>query len=236
MATFGTSMSIGHISSELKEERNAVRRAVYALLDEGFLYRVEGGRRYALSHQILALGVPLGLNGRYAELLTPFLEELASETGEVACIDVIEDSDVVIQYVASHPDASMQSEVAAGMRLPGHCSAAGRVILAENFAALAPRFGSKLQRFNERTVATPIDLFDLARREQAQGYGIAMGEFVDHVACVGTAILGPDGAYSRGISIGVLRNRLIPQYAKELGDYLVAACTDFNRKIIERSS
>jgi IclR family transcriptional regulator, acetate operon repressor len=111
--------------------------------------------------------------------------------------------------------------------LPIHASGAGRAMLAalpvarrqEVVQHLARR---GLTRYTARTVTDPDELDARIGEARTLGYAVLDREYVDDVATVGAAIVGPDGMPVAGLAITALITQLRPKVRPQVGKELAA--------------
>jgi DNA-binding IclR family transcriptional regulator len=117
------------------------------------LDQADGG--YRLSGGLFELGMLASAERRLLELAMPFLQELYERTHETVHLGVREGHEVVyIAKIAGHRQA--QSPSRAGGRMPLHCTAIGKALLAHTDPALRREvLGGRLERRTPHTVIAP---------------------------------------------------------------------------------
>lgn len=188
------------------------------------------GRDYGLGPRALGLGGKDVGHGALRTAAFPLLHALATQTEMVVHLGVLDGSDVY--YLDKFGGrAAIEVPSLVGGRAPAHCTAMGKSIL----AWLPPeyvdrRFRSGVHRRTPRTIGDLGLLHqELSRIRARKGLAFERGECFPHIACVGTAIRGPEGPMG-GISVvgGVDAplERLVPLVAKTaqaIGDKLLGA-------------
>jgi IclR family acetate operon transcriptional repressor len=132
--------------------------------------------------------VPALMGGmRLSELNRPRLIRLASELQETVNLAILQGAEIV--YVLSETaDRLLTSRAAVGMRLPAHCTALGKCLLAQlpQDVARVALGDEPYERRTERTVTTWTSLAeDLAAIRQA---GVAISEEEYEVGLVSIAV------------------------------------------------
>lgn len=204
-------------------------RLMQTLVRRGYA-RQEPSRRYTLGAQIIHLGDVAGkLLGAWA---MPYLAELRDFTGESANFAILDGTEIV--YVAQAPSRHhMRMFTEPGRRVLPHCTAVGKVLLAQlpaaEVRAVIERNG--LPARTDRTItdsdAFLIHLATVAR----QGYAVDEGEQEVGVRCI--AVVVPGATTPSAISVSGPAARMtaghveksIPvlhDVAKKLSDGLVA--------------
>lgn len=156
---------------------------------------------YRLSGQMFELGMRASVERGLLEVATPFMEDLYERTHEIVHLGVREGTDVVyVGKLGGHRQAASPSRL--GGRMPLHCTAIGKVLLAhsdpELFRCVVE---AGLPRRTPRTVVAP----GLLRRQldQARETGVAFEheESATGIVCVAAAILDADDVPVAAISV-----------------------------------
>lgn len=122
-------LSQKQISDALRLPMPTVHRLVALLTERGWLERDPATRRLRLGLEIARLIPPLLAGLGLPELARPHLQRLAAELRETVNLAVLQGGEVV--YLLSETgDRLLTSRVPIGMRLPAHCTALGKCLLA----------------------------------------------------------------------------------------------------------
>ena len=137
-ATRSPELTQKEISDELGLPVPTVHRLCKLLIERGYLVREPRGRRLRLGLEIARLLPPLLSGLRLPDVARDHLRALAAETGETVNLAVLHDREVV--YLLSESGTKLLTPRAAiGMRLPAHCTALGKCLLAQLPDAAARR-------------------------------------------------------------------------------------------------
>jgi len=179
----------GLVTAELVERVGLSRPTVYrilrALMDEDFVRLVAPGR-YAIGPAFLVIGG--ATYGGLRHDMRPFMKELSNELGETIDLAVLDHGEALFvdQFVAVQ---GLRVVAHMGARLPLHCTASGKALL----AALSPHeiereLPEKLEAYTPNTVTHRASLF--RELEQVRGTGIAYDheEYVMGVCAVATPV------------------------------------------------
>ena len=118
------------ISAALHLPLPTVHRLTAVLAERGFLERDPRTRRYRLGLEVARFLPPLLGGLRLPDLARPHVAELAAETGETVNLAVLQDGEIV--YLLSESGSRLLgTHTPVGTRLPAHCTALGKCLLAQ---------------------------------------------------------------------------------------------------------
>ncbi|MCK9508733.1 MAG: helix-turn-helix domain-containing protein [Pigmentiphaga sp.] len=123
----GRSMTLSEVAELTGLHRATARRALLTLQQLGYVE--QHGRRFQLTARTLRLGHAYIASNPLPRVAQPVLEAISERTRESASLAVLDGLDVV--FVARAVSRrSLREGLFMGSRLPAHCSATGRVLLA----------------------------------------------------------------------------------------------------------
>ena len=129
-ASSAPELSQKQISDTLGLPMPTVHRLTALLTERGWLDRDPVTRRLRLGLEMARLVPALMAGMRLPELARPHLLRLASDVGEAVNVAILEGPDIV--YLLSESgDRLLTSNVTVGTRLPAHCTALGKCLLAQ---------------------------------------------------------------------------------------------------------
>jgi DNA-binding IclR family transcriptional regulator len=128
------------------------------------------------------------------------------------------------------------SELYVGGSQPLHLGAAPRALLAfDQDALLPPLLATGLSRRTEHSIVDPTELrADLAEIRE-RGYSISDQDVTPGVAAIGAPIFGVDGSAAGAVSIGGLRQRVLPPRADHVS-CLLQACEEISTRLGHRGA
>jgi len=145
------------------------------------------------------------------------LADLATEAGETTTLSVL-DTDVAVnidQVLGPHPVKHMGW---IGRRLPLHCTAAGKPLLAYLHKEVVDRLLSRpLERFTEHTIIEPLEVRQELDRVRGCGYAVGEKEFEADLSAVGAAVFDHRGEVVASITISGPAFRMDPDRMPNLG-------------------
>ena len=165
-----------------------VHRLASDLVANRLLDRVEGG--YRLSGGLFELGMLASLERSLLEMAMPFLQDLYARTHETVHLGVRDGHDVVyVAKIGGHSQASSPSRI--GGRLPLHCAAIGKALLADEDPAVRNAvLRGELVRRTPYTVVAPGILRDQLDRISAAGVAFEREESALGLTCVAAPVFG----------------------------------------------
>jgi DNA-binding IclR family transcriptional regulator len=189
--TDAETLSMPEMTAALGLPRATVHDLVSTLVDRAFLAPVAAQpHRYRLGHRLCQLG------NAYAERLdlpregAAIAAEVAARCAETVHVGVLEGTDVV--YVAKVDSTqSVRLVSAVGRRLPAHCTAVGKMLLAglptDEFATLYPA-DTTLPAMTPASIMSTAALADEIGEIRACGLAFDHCESNPDVACVAAGV------------------------------------------------
>jgi DNA-binding IclR family transcriptional regulator len=181
----------GQISVRTGIPRSSVHRILSQLVSARWLMRHEDG--YALGLRMFEIGSLVAHRSRITSAARPFIHELTERTGQVVHLAVLDQQDVVyLDKVASaFADRAFADTLPSrvGGRLPAHCTAVGKALLAYSpLATVSEYLATGLRRRTDASLATPAALEAAIVGIRNSGYATDRDEAVPGVACVAAPI------------------------------------------------
>jgi DNA-binding IclR family transcriptional regulator len=182
-------LSLAEISATLALPTTTAQRLLGALVKRRFVARNPRTHKYVLSRKLATIGAVAFRNPFLIEASRPTLTELARETGETASLVW------QYQYRALYVDQVQSDTVVRaynppGMSAPLHCSALGKVLLAEFAPSDAERYilQTGLPAHTRYTITNPYFLREHLEEIRQQGFAIDKQEWEMGVASVAAPI------------------------------------------------
>jgi DNA-binding IclR family transcriptional regulator len=171
--------------------KGTVHRVAAGLVTHRLLDRTPHG--YRLSGGLFELGMRAATERTLLEMAMPFLQDLYERTHEIVHLGVLDGTEVVyIAKIGGHRQAASPSR--AGGRMPLHCTAIGKVLLAHADAALrAEVLAGPLERRTPYTVTAPGLLARQLDAALEAGVAFEREESAAGLLCVAAPVLEPDG-------------------------------------------
>jgi len=221
LADAGGILTLSELAARSGLPLPTIHRLLRTLVRQGYVRRTPD-RRYALGPRLIRLGESAGrlLGGQAG----PFLTELTAATGETANLAVLESGAVVyVGQVPSPHAVRMFTEV--GRRVEPHCTAVGKVLLAQLPRAEAARVlgPGPLTRHTDHTITDPAALLAQLDVVRERGYAVDDQEQELGVRCLAVVVPGAPAPTALSVSGPDSRVRALPENVVVATAHAVAA-------------
>jgi DNA-binding IclR family transcriptional regulator len=187
----GPELTQTEISEALGIPLPTVHRLAAVLAERGYLERDPRTRRYRLGLE-LARFMPALLSGlRLPDIARADLARLAHDTGETVNLAVLEGHEIV--YLVSESGSRLLStQTPVGLRLPPHCTALGKCVLAQlpDEDAREVAGDEPYERRTPATATTWEELRPALARIRRDGVAVSWEEYEVGLASVGVPVAG----------------------------------------------
>lgn len=207
-------LTLTEISGRIHVSKASVYRLLLTLQLNDLVIRSSEGKRYRLGLRLWEYGA-IALNGlKVRELALHRLPQLAAQCGQLVNLSVYDRGKALYLETVSS-DARGTVLTPAASRVPAHCSAAGKVMLAHQPEAEVERFcAGDLVSATLNTIVAPEALKRELDEIREQGYAINRGEW--HPKSCGIAVPLLDHTGNAVAAIGVVCPA--PQFSEEFID------------------
>jgi len=182
-------ISLAELSKCVGLHTSTTFHLVRTMVELGVVRQAKATKRYHLGRTIFSLAASSSSEVDLIATATPFLEELARESGESSHLALRSGNDVVIAARVAGTGAFQLVERAGGLR-PAHCTGLGKVLLAAMPEAQFESYltSAELQAWTPKTITDPTQLRAEIERVRQSGVGFDDAEFNDEVRCVAAPI------------------------------------------------
>ena len=163
----------------------------------------------------------------------PILRDLMINTKQVCNLGVIEGLEGVYLAKIDSPQA-IRIETWEGMRMPLHCTAMGKVLLAwrdENFIHKVFKSASVRQHGTERSIKDPKEFIKHLRIVREKGSALDDEEFQAHIRCVGVPVLDINNKVVAAISISGLNAEMDDRSVVRFSELAKSAAEELSQKL-----
>ncbi len=200
--------------------KSTVHRILGRLVEYGYA-RAEGDGRYVLGPRVLTMA------GAALQHLDagPVLRELHAEVGHTVHFAMLTGDEAVYLEKLVDPNLPYQFASRVGGRIPLHCTAMGKALLAAMDRGTARELLGRreLVRRTANTLVTVREIEAELDRIRARGFSIDDEENERNIRCVGAAVRDHRGVASHAISVSALTVEVSVEDALALGPRVVAA-------------
>jgi len=207
VAAAGDGVTAKAIARRLGSPLPTVYRALAALVEEGYLIRLNDVRGYGLGYRVAELQRSLTEQLRPAAAVRAVLHDTHVEAAAATYLTVFRDESVVVAHVDDCADHPRPDTMRIGEPIAPHASAAGKVLLAElrpgRLTELVGRLG--LPKVAPRTVPDRRALDRDLMRIRLDGAAVEVEEYEAGVAGVAAPVHGPDGEVTAAVGVSVSR-------------------------------
>jgi DNA-binding IclR family transcriptional regulator len=212
--------------------RSTAHRLLAMLQFHGFVRQDPESRAYLAGPTLVEIGLAAVRDIDIREATLPYLEQVRDQIGETAHLVVLRGREAFfLNSVES--DRTVRAGQRIGALLPAHCTAAGKVLLAnlsnEELRLRYPRV--KLVGLTEQSVVHRDDLEAALATIRSLGYATNFGESETDLAAVAAPIFAANGKPLAALSISAPMTRLSPSSAEEAAAALMVIAGAASREI-----
>jgi DNA-binding IclR family transcriptional regulator len=222
-------LSLAELARRTGLHKATVHRLCGALVEQRLLDREPRG--YRLSGGLFELGMRASVERSLLEVSLPFLQDLYERTHELVHLGVREGTEVVyVAKLGGHRQARSPSRV--GGRMPMHCTAIGKVLLAfGDKEARDAVLAGPLERRTPHTVIAPGLLRGRLRTVRERGVAFEREESALGITCVAAPVLGDGDLAVAAVSMTGPTGRFHPeQHVGALRAAATALATTLGRR------
>jgi IclR family acetate operon transcriptional repressor len=231
-AAAGPELSQKQISDALGLPMPTVYRLTALLTERGWVDRDPATRRLRLGLEPTRLMPALMAGMRLPELARPHLVQLASSLQETVNAAILQGSEIV--YLLSESGGRLLTpQVTVGMRLPAHCTALGKCLLAQVSEDVARQaLGEEpYEQLTARTLTGWDQLAAQLAAIRAAGVAVSEEEYEIGLVSVAVPVVWPDGPGMAAINVSLPTARATPAFRRQLKDGLLHAAQAIERSI-----
>lgn len=223
LASAENGRGISELSSELGFAKSTTFNLLMTLVQLGYCYRTQSDSKFHLSLKLFSLGSAVVERMDLRKIAASILQELVKATGETANLGTIQGDEAV--YIDCLPGPHpVTVNTWPGKRLPLHCTALGKALLAwmseEEIQSLLSK--SDMQAFTPNTLKSVEKLLTELAEVRLRGYALDDEEDAEGMRCIGAPVFDHTGQIVSAISLTAPVQRLpysdIPGIAAQVVD------------------
>jgi DNA-binding IclR family transcriptional regulator len=193
---------LADLADQVDLPRPSAHRLLQQMEEVGFVRRDLSGRGYTVGPAWLRLAVEaLGAAARRPPI-RDLMRQLVDEVKESCNLGIVDDHEVLyLERVEC--DWPLRMQLSAGSRVPLHCTAAGKLLLAAMPLARRTRLLSmlKLDRHTDNTIVTPEALEAECAAIRERGFSVNAEEYHRGLIGIAVPVRRADGAVVAALSI-----------------------------------
>jgi DNA-binding IclR family transcriptional regulator len=214
---------ISEIAQATGLHKATTHRIMMTLLNGGFLERAHDGGRFRVGIRVVELGLVAWRGHDLRRAAFPYMQQLEERFQETCTLGVFDRGQVLLLETV-HSKRTLTISARVGRRVPAHCTASGKVLLA--FlppAALEPILNAPLATYTEKTITSPARLREEFKVVRQRGYALNDEEFEEGLRAVSAPIRDVDGNLIAALSMPGPANRITSELIPEIAQALMEA-------------
>jgi DNA-binding IclR family transcriptional regulator len=198
------SYSLTEIARLLKTPPSSTYLLLQNMLERGYLQTDKTGKQFQLGHKLFTIRNKRLKGSNLSEEFQQVADQLFSELNETVNLS-IRLGDKLLYIGEKSSTHFLRFTPNTGDMRPLHATASGKVLLAgmtvEELRAIYP--DDALEKVTDKTISTFPELLKELEHVREQGFGYNMGETVEGVQCVASAICDAEGKAVAAISVSI---------------------------------
>lgn len=210
-------LTLTDISTKVRMSKTTVLRLLSTLIQCGYIRRDQDNLRYKLGFKVLTLATEFQKSIAWKEEAFPYIKQLQQISGETINLAVIDRTDVVyIERVESNQ--MVRASVRVGKRLPIHCTALGKAILAHMDSDSIQRIVDEVEfvSLTAKTISSKNVFMQCLIEVRREGYAVDDEENQVGVRCVAAPIFNWNNQAIGAVSISGPTLRISKEHLSEL--------------------
>ncbi|WP_252313090.1 IclR family transcriptional regulator [Sinobaca sp. H24] len=222
ISTHKEGIGVTGLAEKIGVTKSAAFKILTTLVEHGYAEQDRTTKKYKLGYKYLELSSLLLESMDIRTLARPFLQELEEETNEVIHLVVMDQEQMVyIDKLEGYETLRMHSKV--GRRAPGHCTSAGKMILAH----LSPEEVEHVLREQGMEPHTPYTITDkgvLLKELEAvrnRGYAVEEQENELGITCIAAPVFDNKKKITGAVSISGPSIRMSKERIQKISPLLI---------------
>ncbi len=195
-------LSLAELMRVTGEPKATLHRMLATLEEAGWLAKEPSGKHYAPGRHLAQLGLAALTHGSVARARHAILTKLVAEVNESVNLAILDETEVAYldRVDAAWP---LRMDLKPGSRVPLHCSASGKLILAHRDETESTAIVDQLTltRYTGNTLVTAKALKHELVLVREQGYAFDNEEFYAGLFCVAVPVIDTAGRCIAGVAI-----------------------------------
>jgi DNA-binding IclR family transcriptional regulator len=220
---------VSEIAKAVDLHKATTHRILSTLMNYGFIERTADGLKYRLGVQLVDLGFKVSRRMDLRREAMPFLTKLALQINEAVDLSIWNQSTVLyIEMIQSQHALTISATP--GQRLPGYCTASGKIFLAHlSKEELDQYLVAPLRPYTTNTIVSNEAFHSELQQVQKQGYAIDNEEFEYGVRAVAAPVFNLQNQVIGCVSVPGPSNRLTVEHIQEILPHLIGSTEEISR-------
>jgi len=227
VATAERSVSITEVAQMLQIDKSSASRLVKTLVQHEYLQPERGSRRFVLGKRMYQISWQLLNRMPVREKAKPYLYRLVQETGECSHTAVYSEGKALMIDDIEAEETTLRVVGGIGRRLPLHCTAVGKSLLAFSHLPLPAVLEAKTPRTITQTNALKAHLADV----RAAGYALDDEEHEPGVRCMAAPVYDAMGSVIASIGISGPTVRVTDDRIDGLAQHIMQAAAALSAEL-----
>lgn len=225
-------LSIAQLSGAAGIPKSTAHRLLSTLKLRGYVRQDEASRRYRLGIRAWELGSRAVANVGVLEAARPHLERLASRSGEIVHLAILDGGEVVYVDKVEADQQAVRAYSHVGGRAPAYSVATGKAIVAHHDAGFREKFLRRhFRAYTPKTLADSGALRADLERTRRRGYAINLGEWRIDVGGVAAPIWKHTNEVVAAVSVTAPVIRLTKKRIGELAPLVIDTARQISRDL-----
>ncbi len=222
------------ISKNLNMGITTVYRMLATLKYHGYVIQNKKTSKYHLGYKLFILGNKVQKTFDLLNVVTPFLQSLSKKTNEGINFSILERRETMCLSKIESREI-LRTDIEIGTKIPAHCSAVGKAILAflpeEKLTTLYSNENDRLNTSTINSISSVMKLKECLKKIRKNGYAIDKEEYQIGIHCIGVPILNAKGISIAGISVTGPSSRFNQSEIKKLKNTLINISKDISHQL-----
>jgi DNA-binding IclR family transcriptional regulator len=223
--------SLSALSAAANMPASAAHRLLVDLARSGYVRQDREHGDYSLTIKLAALGLKFLSRSGVVDIAQPLLERLASKSGELVRLAVVDNDDLIFVAKAQGATGALRYDPDMGISIPLSCSAAGHAWLStmseDKALELVARqgFGAP-EKYGPRAPTTVKALLPYLRSARKRGYSTIVEVFAPGMTAMSAPVRSRNGATVGVVTVAGPVFRLTEDRMLALGQDLIATAAE----------
>lgn len=239
LSTDRNGMQLSRVSEALDIPHSATHRLLTSLMEMGYVHQTREMGNYCLSLKAVSLGIRFVSKNDLIDLARPLIDELASVSGELSRLGLIDGERLVWVAKSLGTRAGLRYDPDSGAEAPLFCTASGLIWLAsmsdeEALARVMKTGFGRAEDYGPNAARTPEEFLKQLRRARTAGYATVTNSFEVATAAMAALIREQHGEPVGVLTIAGPMFRMTAKRMQELAPTLlraVASLSEVNARV-----